>query len=284
MAYRITLFDDVALPFYNWSQDLGPGDTPSGLRASLGGAYDFIGTRQRLPVTAQHAIEGVYAGDDLYWADHLDNQMVDESDNALMIGDMETTLRAQIDLIANKLGARGTLWRQRADDSALQWKTARLIAVTRDGKYDERTTLATVACTFETAHAAWRAQTQKSDAANLAAYGYAGVQVNNGGGVTVEDAQILIAATSTITAIRVEVPRLGVYLTWAGTLASGSTLTIDCGAKTVRNGTTDAYSGFALGAAHTALTWLSLPVGPSSVLVYANGTGTATIKHYDQFE
>jgi hypothetical protein len=100
----------------------------------------------------------------------------------------------------------------------------------------------------------------------------------------VDDAVIEIEADGDdITSVTVVNAGAGIALAYSGTISDGQTLVIDCGNATVKIGSTDAYSGFSLGSAHTARGWCPLAVGNNIFAITSDGAGTAYIKHYNQW-
>jgi hypothetical protein len=105
--------------------------------------------------------------------------------------------------------------------------------------------------------------------------------VTNGGNATVKNCVLTIrAGLGSITGVLIQ-RKVGstVYehLTWAGTLASGKDLVINCGAHTVTNDGANAYSGFALGASHRTDDWLRLLSGANTIEITLTGGGATDI-------
>ena len=71
--------------------------------------------------------------------------------------------------------------------------------------------------------------------------------------------------------------------TWTGTLANGVALTIDAGAQTFLNGSTDAYSGLAYASAHTARGILPLAPGTNGLMITTDASASVSLSHYDQW-
>jgi hypothetical protein len=282
MAYQIYQFNDVALPLYNPQQEhnVGVGST---LTPAIGGVADYYGSRRRLPQITQFAVRGVYAGDLYYLVDESGNNVDDGADILVIAGDEETDLRAQLDLLRGVIGTRGTLYRKRWDDLAAQWKSARLLQVRRSTATKERTIIAELECTFDAPDARWRHASLTTASASLVDDGTLGLNVNNSGPETVEDATLTITASGTITRITVTCVAQGVSFAWAGSLASGQALIIDCGALTVRKNIVDAYADFTLASDHTARTWLPLAAGLNTLLIASDGPGTAAVTFYAQY-
>jgi hypothetical protein len=282
MAYQIYQFNDVALPTYNAAQEHNIG-VASTLTPAIGGVADYYGSRRRLPQITQFAVKGIYAGDLYYVVDESGNNVDDGADILLVAGDDDTDLRAQLDLLRGAIGTRGTLYRKRWDDLAVQWKTARLLQVRRSTATKDRTVMAELECTFDAPDARWRHASLTTASASLVDDGTLGLKVNNSGPETVEDGTLTITASGAITSITVTCVAQGVSFAWTGSLASGQALIIDCGAQTVRKAGADAYANFARASDHTARTWLPLAAGLNTILITSDGPGTAGVTFYAQF-
>ena len=83
--------------------------------------------------------------------------------------------------------------------------------------------------------------------------------------------------------IRIQQSSLGIDWQWSGSMTSGNTLTVDCGAFTVDNNGSDAYSGMTFNSGHTSSWWMYVPSGSGNAYTFTltAGTGTFTIVHYD---
>lgn len=284
-TYRITTFDGVNLPVYNGDQDISGAAVDSTLQTSIGGVFDTYGTRQRTAVAQKFTVAGIYAGTETtYEVDHTGKYITDHSGNKIITSTALGSLRGQVEAIRSRLGVRGTLLRKRWDDETLtQWRTARLLAVNERSQPKGTPNMAHVDCVFETIHPAWRSMTLATVTKNLVSGGLVGLNKTSGGTAPVRDATITVTASGTITALRITCTAIGVDLNWTGTMAAGQYLAIDCGAQTVIKSAVNAYSGFSLGSGHTARGWLPLASGINVLLISANGAGTVSISHYDQW-
>lgn len=282
MAYLIDEFDGINLPLYNPQQQDDTAPVDSALLDSVGGVFDYYGTAPRLARRQQIEITGIYLGRTAYLTDEAGNRLVDEAGNYLIAGDAENRLRAQLQALRAKTGVRGPLWRTRQDDGAREWITARLLRVTHGKRQEEMAVMATVTCLWESMHTAWRAEMATTTAGSAVDGIALGINVSNGGDVTVYDATLTITRTSgTITTMVVIGPNIA--LSWTGSLASGS-LVIDCGAQTVEAAGADSYSGFELDTGHSARGWLPLETGITPlVITVTGGNATVTVTHYNQF-
>jgi hypothetical protein len=256
MSYKLVTFDGVALPTRNAAQPLDTGDATPGLVAASGGAYDRHGTRQVQPQLRRIVLTAGYTAT------------------------TDAALRALLDALRAEVGVRGQLVRQR-DDAAQQWLYARLLSVSgewrnEDGRYYE------VTCTWETAEPTWRSATATVSARALSS-GSQNLSIVVAGSAPVHDAVVQLGAPSgTITLGTVTVAAMGARWTYAGTI-TGGTVDIDTGAKTVKLGTVDKYSSFALAGTHSAYGWLPMTPGTQTMTLLVNGDGTAIVTHYDRW-
>lgn len=255
MAYYLTTFAGVDLPDGMPEDPLFSGTVDSGIVAAGGGAFDTYGTRQVLPRRRQIRFRGRYDG----------------SASA-------TALQTALDALRAKIGVRGLLVRK--DQSATSTQLyARLLAV--DGVWEMRDgDSARIDLVFETGEATWRAASASNATANFdaASPSVATVSVVNNGTAPVYDPVISIEASGgTITTLNLAIAAIGVDLDWTGSLTAGNTLTIDCGAKTVKIGSSNSFSGFELGASHTARDWMPLTVATLSLVVTADNGANGTV-------
>jgi len=282
MSWQYVKFDGVNLPLYDHDQNHDPMPSEPTLLDSIGGAYDWRGSQRRKGRKQTIPLTGIYVGETDYLVDELGNYLVDELGNFLIAGDPYQTLQASVTALMEKKGVRGKLWRKRLKDNVLQWKTARLLAVPWPRVWEDHALKASITCQFETAMEFWHAATATSTSVSASDGVPIGLTVDNAGQVA-EDAVITVTRTSgTITAFTLT--GNGVSLSWSGSLGSGDVLTIDCGAGTVRKGTSDAYSGFSLASAHSAAGWLPLSSGMNAlVATVTGGNATVAISHYNQY-
>jgi hypothetical protein len=278
MAYQIYQFNDVALPIYNPAQEhnVSVGSTQV---LAIGGVADYYGSRRRVAQITQFGIKGLYAGELYYLVTEGGAHLVDEAGNRLIAHSVDADLRLQLDQLRAVIGTRGTLYRKRWDDNAMQWKAARLLQVRHGKQADDRTVKAELECVFDAPDAKWRGITQASATAS-------GGQIiaDNAGSETVDDAILTVtAASGSITGVVVSCAATGASWAWTGTIADGTALVVDCGAATVRKAGVDAYSGFALASGHAARSWLPLEPGLNQLACVITGSGGAALTYYSQF-
>lgn len=285
MAYRYIEFDGVLLPTANFEQQHDTAPIESDLQDSVGSVYDYRGAARKAARKQTISLRGIYWGETGYMVDEAGNPIVDEAGNYLIAGDAVNMLRAQVDALRAKRGARGPLWRVRISDGARQWLTARLLQIAWQRTRPDMAVRAELSCQFESAMVAWRAEDATTVSGSATAGAPLGLLASNGGDVDVHDAILSVAATSgTVTGVRVQGLEAGIDWTWTGTLATGQTLQVDCGSQTMRRSGADVYGGWVRAAAHTAPGWLPLALGDNPFLVtVAGGNATITISHYNQF-
>lgn len=89
--------------------------------------------------------------------------------------------------------------------------------------------------------------------------------INNAGNASLRNLIITLTAGSTdITALTVQRLLAAVVvegLGFSGTIVAGTSLVIDCGARSVVNDGVDAYDDFNLGGSHTTEEWITVPPG-----------------------
>ncbi|NLD42663.1 MAG: hypothetical protein GX657_04120 [Chloroflexi bacterium] len=244
------------LPTLDGSQPQGAGPVASSLvRLPGGGAYDWRGSDRARREAETMRLKGVWVAES--------------------IAAMETKLAVLRALV----GTRDRLWR--SNGTAQHWRVARLLEL----KSDLAAGMAVDALlefTFETLPGPWNG-TARTVNATLDASPKT-VACTNSGNLRVTDPVVTVtAAGSPITVVRVRVTGV-TDLQWTGALAVGQSLVIDCGARTVRAGGADAYSGITYLSGHTVPEWLRLQPGANSVLIYRTGgsaASTAKVEYSD---
>lgn len=285
MAYQYVTFDGIALPLYNHSQNHDVIPTEPTIVDSIGGAWDWFGSARRRGRKQTISLTGLYFAENYTLVDENGNIVTDEFDDPIVVAAGVASLRAQVDALLEKRGERGSLWRKRLDDDVLQWKTARLLQIQWPRVWEDHARLATITCVFETLMETWRAATETTTSNSATDGVQLGLTVESSGEVQIDDATLTITRTSgTITEVDVVCAANGIDFTWTGSLGASDVLTINCSNQTVRENSTDAYSGFVLNAGHTAAGWLPLFEGSNPLLVtVTGGNATVAVSHYDQF-
>jgi hypothetical protein len=282
MSYQFVEFDGVPLPLYEHNQNHDTMPSEPTLLDSVGGAYDWRGDDRRVGRKQIISGKGIYFGELTYLVDENGDQILDESDDPILVGDAPTMLAADVRALMEKKGVRGPLWRKRLVDDVMQWKTARLLAVIWPRKWEDHGIYAEVNYQFETQMEFWHEE-DPIEATDTAVSGVPKVFNLDCAGMTVEDAVITITRTSgTITTVAIEGVEIDIL--WTGSLGASAVLEIDCGLQTVRKNGVDSYSGFSLESGHTAAGWMPLLPGTNAISVtVTGGNATVDISYYDQF-
>jgi len=276
MAYQVYKFDDVWLPVGNNDVEMGPGQADSGLVDSAGGVFTLWPDYQRYPRRSPVDVSGSYVGATMFETDEAGNYIVDEAGNRIVGHSAAVDLRVKLQALQSKIGAWGTLWRRTLPGQDVeQWKTAKLLRARWQQRHTDGGALAEVSCLFETRMPGWHAEDQTTDTATFTASGLQQLNVDNGGELRVDDAEIVITSGSGgYTSVRVQCADTGVDWTFTGgTAATGATRTIDCDTGTIRSGSdVDMYEYFTLNSGHTARGWLPLEVGNNQLIVIQQNT------------
>lgn len=250
MAYHLRTFSGVSLPRADSTDGFGVAVPDTLVDVAGGAVLDRWGD---VPVPlGKHLINhrGKYSAD------------VDTSINALM----------------GLLGQQDVLVRRRESDDSNQQKIVRLRSVDwdRDVQQAEH---AEVRLTFE-ARGYWRSSSQST----LSRTATGLMTPNIGGTAPVFDPVFTFASTATgAKTIRVVIAARSVDWTWTGTVTSGNSVIIDCGAESILNNGVDAYAGLTLAGAHACNWWAYLMPGINSVSVTLTGAGTLTLGWYNQW-
>ena len=285
MTHRIYQFGSTQLPPAMTEDDLSTGETESTLVPSVGPFFDAWGTAVRLPRRQVLNLRGMFELSDngrfdsgpLLLVDHLGRYIVDHAGRNILVDSGQLAMRRNLANLKAQEGTRQRLYRRREDDSVITWKLARLLKVGYVREVEDAGVVARVETVFETAMAAWRANT----AITFSAVTPAGLAISNNSQVTVNDAILTVTAAGGATS-NVAISGPGIDLNWAGSLPIGQTLTIDAGLQTVRIGGADRYSGLTRGAGHTQAGWLPIAPGPSTITVISQGGDTISISFYEQ--
>ena len=257
MAYTIDRFGAAyasaeELPRLDGRQPQGAGAVESSLVRLIGGqTFDWRGSGAALIPHERITIRGEWV--------------------ASSAGGMKTKLA---DLKALR-GTRSKLWRTSDGDS--QKRTARCLAVSSELRPGSPS-WAEISMEFELDAEPWSG-TARDNLTELEDNPQ-GILVANGGNAPVRNAIITVTAAGTnITSLTIYVSGVSSF-TWTGTLAVGKSLVIDCGASSVKNDGTDAYSGFSLNSGHTIPEWLRLEPGNNTVYVQRTGGSTASTARF----
>ena len=265
MAYWITKFGSTALPTRAQTQDVGTGPAHSGLvTLPDGSAFDALGTATSKRVPWQLSVEGA---------------VVAASDAAL-----NTAASALYALV----GQSDYLYRTPDGGTAnSQQMRARCLRV--DFARDVRHRLwAQPTLLFEAQEPVWSGTADVTTVGTLSTGGT--LTITNAGNAIVRNPVVTVVASgAAITSLQIQSQATGyeTHLCYGtaygtgtsdGTLANGGTLTIDCGAYSVTNNGTAAYSRFELGYGHLTDTWAKLrPAGAGTQFVATFNGGASVI-------
>lgn len=278
--YWIARFGNIVLPIYNPVDDIGPGTARTSFVALPGGgAFDALGSGRG------------NRGD--YPLKHTG--MILKADPA--------SLEADYDALTAAWDTRNKLYRH-SETGRVHWTWARLIGLPIERRpqdvYRYRGYFALdVTCEFRVFSPYWYG-TYHGDGLDLTdpgveafdtglALDYTGqdlytldtspktLAIPNAGNAPVINAILtLTAAGSPITAVTITGG--GADLTWTGTLAAGTALVIDAGARSVKNAGADAYGGLVFNAGHAVDEWLRIaPGGTSLTITRTGGDATSTL-------
>lgn len=262
-----TSFDGLALPGYNWQESLSPGSAISGLISILGGYADRGGERTH-NTPAQITITGTI-----------------KEENAASTWTVFQQWCA-------KQGKRGKLKRT-IPDGTEQWTMARLLTVISDNSYEGFSSVAVVTMTFEQIYCSWIGKTYinwclndgyKLNNGNLLnnsktftlTAGIRTIALENAGLVEEKDLVLTITAGSSAIPSGLSITGGGSSLTFNQSIASGKSLVIDCGARSVKNNSVDAYAALVINAAHSVDGWIVLQ--PGTTILTFSGTAAMTIQ------
>ena len=199
----------------------------------------------------------------------------------IYFADVETSVNNFFGL----LGQRKKLWRKQEDDGDYQWKYARLLRCHWDRDVSQ-SQHAEIISEFE-ATGYWKSATAiDSTATGTGPYILEPV---GGGNAPVYGALLTFTADDAeLSAVRMVDEASGIDWTWAGSVAYGTSLTIDCGAFSVQNNGVDAYSTFVLNNDHASDYWCAILPGTDNeftvtLTVSAPGLHLSEIEWYDSW-
>jgi len=274
--YLLTQFDGVTLPIGQPAYTAGTAPSMARMvRTAGGGVFDAAGTEQAKPALPYELVYDCKA-----------------------LADTDAGLRSTLDALRAKRGVRGKLWRQGQDDGALQWATARLMAV----QYQMAIGFKLV----QPLSMRWSVQSLWHGERHGAPWTFDSglyfddglsfdmaeeyeltttpitLTVNNGGNTFTDDVILtLTVGTGDITGLRVQVGSCD--LLFSGTVAATKQLVIDCSPSrlSVLNDGAAAWADLTLGGGHASEAWLQLQPGANSVVVTRTGGGPYATLAFD---
>lgn len=250
MGYWITRFGSTDLSQIALRQQDALGAALGLVNLPGGGVHDSLGGAQA-PVKLPGRIS-------------LNSELV-EADAA--------SFRASAYALKALIGTRALLYRSPDGGTAnSESMPARLENVSMDRSSDNVLVLGT-ALTFEALAPVWdgaaHTETITLDASLKTA------EISNGGNGIVRKVTVTVTASGApITAITIENLETGHVsrVKYAGTIAVGQSLVIDCGAMTIRNNGVNAYTtAFTLESGHSLREWLRLAPGANTIQVMRTG-------------
>lgn len=254
MSYRYTTFAGYALPAQEPSHELGPGEHASPLISLPGGGiYDPWGSERVRPGARRLRVEGI-----------------------LTAATQAALLAAYADLRA-LVGTRNTLTRVSDDGLQTHTVTARLQTM-ETGRTAEWELQVPIRMDFALLAPVWsgtaRSVTVSSGSTPVA------LTLPNAGNAPITDVAWTITAVAPGSIISMSLQKSGVwYWTFSAEIAAGTSLVVDCGARSVTNDGVDAYASFALSASnHKIADWCRLDSGNNTVTFgFLSIAGSATI-------
>lgn len=202
------------------------------------------------------------------------------------------------------VGKRGRLYRAWDNDSDVEWVTARLKSVSGERELNHKNHVE-VDLSFEIYSSYWHGDYTGVWLLDSGEFFDTGLDFDTGndvitlntspksftitmnGNAIVNDAIIyVIAGSNDITALEIKNTTTGhlAELDYSGTITAGNTLTIDCGAYTVKNNGVDDDANFSLGSTHAINEWLRLAPGDNTIVVTFTGGSTDSTINFDYYE
>lgn len=250
MSYKLIAFDGVSLPSYNRESGLDTAPLLDGFIATVLGGYDSYRT-DMAPMAIPYTL----------------------TVRGIVSRETDADQRAEIDGLRALSRRRGQLVRQADDDDSEHWCDARL-----QGIVQRRITGVNGYQVLELAfliESGW-VEDRPVQLEYLAGSPHT-LAVENAGNRMVNDAIITVSADdAALTAVTLTTTN-GTHLVWTGTVALGSDLIFDCGAKGVTNDGANAYSGLTYGAGHTIDDWLRLEGSMDITITYTGGGASPTV-------
>ncbi len=206
----------------------------------------------------------------------------------VLYDDTEAALDSAYQAYRALRGTRGQLWRTRGD-GRLQWTYARLMEVAGERRAGEHYTYLELTFQFQMLSRDWYsdnpityafAEVAEDDddlaimgaVSDAIAFPLTATVMNVGDQMQPSLVISVRAGDNTITALSLTNNTTGHVLAWAGTLTAGKLLHIDCGAFSVENNGTDAYSE--LTPPNNREEWMALAPGQNDLTISITSAGT----------
>lgn len=257
--YQIYRFGNIDLSPFNNDFTLSPVPAKTNLLSTTGGMFDSDGegrSRQQFPFPLSY--------------------------KCVVMEDVYNNNRATLDALRAAVGTRAKLYRRAANDGAVHWCIARLVAMPHDWPYTQRSHFV-VSFDFQQLtpwqgfdHADWRLDDgyEIDDGLLLdpALYtaslpGTSAITILNSGNLPVTDVLLTVKAGANPLNNIVFFGPDGVWLQWSGTIPAASELVIDTGAQSVLLDGVNAYQYLSLPVYHTVPDWFYIPPGSTLVAI-----------------
>lgn len=271
MTYRIYRFGSTVLPDYNEEADIGLVVTAkSALDIPSGGALDLFGGERVMPGSAKIL------------------------KSCTLHATTEASLLAQFMALRVLVGTRDQLYRMRIAEDVLEWAWARFDNLAATRKYGQKSLLfQDVKLSFTIYSPAWYSQDTHSYSGGvspsepddlttvLAESGTTVLHIDHTGNIDQPAVVFTITATGEVTLVTINNTTTGYSFSYNGTLASGTVLVIDTGARSVQNNGVDDYAHFIPPANQEE--WMHIAPGANTLLVTMVGGGKFTVDYYAAF-
>lgn len=257
MSYILKSFAGHSLPLLDAEQDIGTGQAPIYLfPLPGGGGYDPLGSDQAMRPPFTLVAKGVY---------------VAASASALV---------TEYQTWRSYIGTVGALIRE--SDVAVERTVIARVQDVRSSRRPEFPFAMEIEVEFVVISPCWRGT--RHNTLEYLDNSPKVISCPNGGDYPVRDTIITLTAAGTaITNILIGVAAQ-FEINWAGTLAVGQSLVIDCGALSVKKDGADAYSGFSRTANHKISEWLRMYVGYNNITVTRTGGNNSSAITFDFYD
>jgi hypothetical protein len=269
--YWITAFGNVTLPVLRSREFAGTGTASNFTLLPLagGGVYDSLGEDRAYTQGVQIEVEG---------------SIVLEEQGTAAFEAQERSLRGLV-------GQYDVLWREWDNSGLLEWCWARCVSVGQARTSRNQVHLS-IPIVFQMESAAWYGETDTDildtdplgDLALLCAeneevYPVVYALVNNGRMPQRDVTFKVTAKGAAVTAVTISNSVSGHTLAWAGSLAAGTTLVIDCGRQSIQNDGADCYAELTVPTDKDE--WMIMEPGVNPISINITETGTeSTIEIY----
>ncbi|MBE2197476.1 MAG: phage tail family protein [Anaerolinea sp.] len=202
-------------------------------------------------------------------------------------------------------GQWNRLYRIWLPSQSVQWIYARLRKVRAQTDLEYPSVIRSVTCVFSARSPHWNGRRhggswkfdtgekfdtglefdmQTDDVITLSAGTTVG-NITNGGNVAVTAVRVVIKAVGTdIDEISIAIAETNCHIEYTDTISAGSSVAIDGGAMSVKEGTTNKYVNFELGANHANQYWMQLAPGNNTITIVRTGGSAAATVTFEFYE